>query len=57
MEEPYPPIPEYGIELNFGLQEKGSGNTERETKAQIEDTENEEVTDAKEEVEQLRERW
>ena len=49
--EPYPPIPEYGIELNFGLQEKGSGNTERETKAQIEDTENEEVTDAKEEVE------
>ncbi len=53
--EPDPPIPEYGIELNFGLQEEGGGDTEREADAQIEDTENEEAPDAEEEVEPVEE--
>lgn len=48
---PDPPIPEYGIELNFGLEEQGGGDTEREADAQIEDTDNEEAPDAEEEVE------
>jgi len=28
--EPFPPIPEYGIELNFGLDNSGSGNIQQE---------------------------
>jgi len=26
--EPYPPVPEYGIELNFGLEQTGGGNVQ-----------------------------
>ena len=50
--EPDPPIPEYGIELNLGFQEEGSGDTERENEALVEDTAEEELPDATEETEQ-----
>jgi outer membrane biosynthesis protein TonB len=49
--QPDPPIPEYGIELNFGLEEAGFGDTERENDAQIEDTENDTPPDAEVESE------
>ena len=35
---PDPPIPEYGIELNFGFEEEGGGDTERDIQAKIEET-------------------
>ncbi|MBO3697325.1 hypothetical protein [Roseivirga sp. E12] len=35
---PDPPIEEYGIELNFGFQEQGGGDVERDTDAQLEET-------------------
>lgn len=53
--EPDPPIPEYGIELNFGFEEEGGGDTERESDAQIEDTAQEEEPDAEEETEVVEE--
>lgn len=49
--EPDPPIPEYGIELNFGLEQAGFGDTERESDAQIQDTENDTPPDAEVESE------
>lgn len=48
---PDPPLPEYGIELNLGFQEAGSGDTERLVDAQVEDTENETPPDAETEIE------
>ena len=35
---PDPPIPEYGIELNFGFEKEGGGDTERDIQAKIEET-------------------
>ncbi|WP_305983342.1 hypothetical protein [Roseivirga thermotolerans] len=43
---PDPPLPEYGIELNLGFQEAGSGDIERNNKAEIEETENDTPPDA-----------
>lgn len=43
---PDPPIPEYGIELNFGLEQAGFGETERENDAQIDETENDTPPDS-----------
>ncbi|MFP4095184.1 MAG: hypothetical protein ACLFUB_11905 [Cyclobacteriaceae bacterium] len=52
--EPDPPIPEYGIELNFGLEDQGSGETpqpqptpavEQQDVKQIEEAEIEEITE------------
>ena len=46
--EPYPPIPEYGIELNFGMDEAGSGDIQpiQETSNEvIEQTESETITE------------
>lgn len=51
--EPDPPIPEYGIELNLGFQDEGSGDIERDSETQIEDTAEEEIPDAPEETEQV----
>lgn len=48
---PDPPLPEYGIELNLGFQEAGSGDTERLVDAPLEDTENETPPDAETETE------
>ncbi|WP_268125258.1 hypothetical protein [Roseivirga pacifica] len=53
--EPDPPIPEYGIEINFGQQELGGGNTEREAEAKIEDTVEEEAPDSEVETEEVEE--
>lgn len=53
--EPDPPIPEYGIEINFGQQETGGGNTERETETEIEDTVEEEAPDSEVETEEVEE--
>ncbi|MFT7055845.1 MAG: outer membrane biosynthesis protein TonB [Roseivirga sp.] len=50
--QPDPPIPEYGIELNFGLEQAGFGDLERENDAQIEDTENDTPPDAEVESEE-----
>ncbi|KYG73044.1 hypothetical protein [Roseivirga echinicomitans] len=50
--QPDPPIPEYGIELNFGFEEAGSGDIERENKAEIEETENDTPSDAEQESEE-----
>ncbi|KYG73650.1 MULTISPECIES: hypothetical protein [Roseivirga] len=44
--EPDPPIPEYGIELNLGFQEVGSGDTEKTFDAPAEETENDTPPDA-----------
>lgn len=49
---PDPPIEEYGIELNFGFQEQGGGETERDTEAQVEETEQDNPPDAEVETEQ-----
>lgn len=49
--EPYPPIPEYGIELNFGLDEAGSGDiqpVQESTESEAEQTEV--VTPTEEEI-------
>ncbi|MCR9249492.1 MAG: hypothetical protein NXI20_03680 [bacterium] len=43
--EPNPPIPEYGIELNFGLQQTGSGNVQPETTQEVEEVNQEEVVE------------
>ncbi|MBL6449976.1 hypothetical protein JMN32_26925 [Fulvivirga sp. 29W222] len=39
--EPDPPLPEYGIELNFGTSEVGTGEVQPETPAEITDSEEE----------------
>jgi protein TonB len=46
--EPYPPIPEYGIELNFGMDETGSGDIQpiqETTNEVIEQTDSETITE------------
>ena len=48
---PDPPIPEYGIELNLGFQEAGSGDTERTAETLVEDTEQDTPPDAENETE------
>tara|TARA_A100000171_G_scaffold52661_1_gene72228 strand:+ start:341 stop:1315 length:975 start_codon:yes stop_codon:yes gene_type:complete len=50
--QPDPPIPEYGIELNFGLEEAGSGDIERENEAEIEETENDTPPESEQESEE-----
>ena len=50
--QPDPPIPEYGIELNFGFEEAGSGDIERDNKAEIEETENNTPPESEQETEQ-----
>ena len=50
---PDPPTPEYGIELNFGFQEEGGGDVEKESEAQAEDTEEVTPPDAEVEAEQV----
>lgn len=50
--QPDPPIPEYGIELNLGFDAAGSGEIERQTQAQIEDTENETPPESEQETEE-----
>lgn len=49
--EPDPPIPEYGIELNLGFQEQGSGDTEKTFDAPAEETENDISPDAEADTE------
>ncbi len=49
--EPDPPVPEYGIELNLGFQEAGSGDIERTIDAPLEDTENDTPPDAETDTE------
>ena len=51
--QPDPPIPEYGIELNFGFEEAGSGDIERENKAEIEETENDTPPESEQETEEV----
>lgn len=51
--EPDPPIPEYGIELNFGFEEEGGGDIERDTPAQVEETEEDTPPDAEVETEEV----
>ncbi len=50
---PDPPIEEYGIELNFGFEEQGGGETERDNEAQVEDTEQDTPPNAEVETEQV----
>lgn len=50
--QPDPPIPEYGIELNFGFEEAGSGDIERENEAKIEETENDTPPESEQESEE-----
>lgn len=50
---PDPPTPEYGIELNFGFQEEGGGDVEKESDAQAEDTEEVTPPDAEVEADQV----
>ncbi len=49
--EPFPPLPEYGIEVNFGITETGSGEEESEqpSEDEMEDQETEEVVEESEE--------
>ena len=47
---PNPPLPEYGIELNFGMDAQGSGTTQPETPVGAEETEPEEQEEAVEEL-------
>lgn len=49
---PDPPVEEYGIELNFGFQEQGGGDVERDAEAQIEETVEDTPPDAEVETEQ-----
>lgn len=44
--EPDPPVPEYGIELNLGFQDAGSGDLEKTIDAPNEETDNELQPDA-----------
>lgn len=50
--QPDPPTPEYGIELNLGFDAAGSGEIERETQAQIDDTENDTPPESEQETEE-----
>lgn len=50
---PDPPTPEYGIELNFGFQEEGGGDVEKESEALAEDTEEVTPPDAEVEADQV----
>ena len=53
---PNPPLPEYGIELNFGFDDAGSGSTERDQPAPpIEDTEEVDQPDSEVETETIEE--
>jgi outer membrane biosynthesis protein TonB len=53
-QEPDPPLPEYGIELNFGLDETGAGETARpEPTPVVEKEPLEEVTEEVEEIEEI----
>lgn len=49
--EPDPPIPEYGIELNLGFQDAGSGSTEKTFDAPAEDTDNDVAPDSEADTE------
>lgn len=47
---PNPPLPEYGIELNFGMDAQGTGETQPETPAGAEETQPEAEEEAVEEI-------
>lgn len=47
---PNPPLPEYGIELNFGMDTQGSGEAQPETPVGTEETEPEETIEPLEEL-------
>lgn len=47
---PNPPLPEYGIELNFGMDTQGSGDVQPETPVGVTESEPEEVTAQPEEL-------
>lgn len=47
---PNPPLPEYGIELNFGMDTQGSGDVQPETPVGVTETEPEEVEEQVEEL-------
>lgn len=51
--EPDPPLPQYGIELNFGMEQVGSGETPKPQKTQVIKEEPEEKIDEPEEVEEV----
>lgn len=52
--EPDPPLPQYGIELNFGLDNTGAGETQEPQRTQVVEQEPEEVSEP-EEVEEVAE--
>ena len=47
---PNPPLPEFGIELNFGMDTQGSGDIQPETPVGVAETE---PVEAQEEVEEI----
>ena len=49
---PDPPLPEYGIELNFGLDDQGTGDVQPETAPSPEESEEEAAPDAPEQVQE-----
>lgn len=49
--EPDPPIPSYGIELAFGLEDVGSGNEELSSEENTEDVQNEPAEEVEENIE------
>ena len=49
---PDPPLPEYGIELNFGLDDQGTGDVQPETAPSPVEAEEEAAPDAPEEVQE-----
>lgn len=49
---PNPPLPEYGIELNFGLDNQGAGEVQPETSSQSEAVDNQEQEEQVQEQEQ-----
>lgn len=51
--EPDPPLPEYGIELNFGMEQVGSGEAPKPQKTEVIEEEPEEQIDEPEEVEEV----
>lgn len=51
--EPDPPLPEYGIELNFGLEQVGTGETPQPQKTEVVEEEPEEIQEPEEEIEEV----
>lgn len=53
--EPNPPLPEYGIELNFGLDNTGSGETQQPQRAEVVEEKPIEEVEEPQEVEEITE--